>query len=76
MGNVWKFCTDFADYDSHHGSLAGAGDGSAVAGSAGVSHSSGDSSSRSDNYEPNSDGRNPILTLSTNESQSTDSDWE
>ena len=76
MGNVWKFCTDFADYDSHHGSLDGASDGFVVAGSVGVSPSSGSRSSRSNNYEPNSDGRKSILTLSTNESQSTDSDWK
>ena len=46
MGKVWKFCADFADHDGHHGSPVGAGDGFAVAGSVGVSHS-GDSSSRS-----------------------------
>ena len=65
MGNVWKFCADFADHDGHHGSPVGASDGSAVAGAAGISPSSGDSISRSNNYEPNFDGRKSTFTRST-----------
>ena len=67
MGYVRQFCSDFADDYSHHGDFVGAGGGAAAAGAAGVSPNY---------YEPNCTSRNAIPTISANESESTDSDWE